>query len=133
MLNKEAYADELEEMLVNDYTFAVDKCTNIPKSCHLTACRKCIFDDERTCSEVRKKWLNSEYVEPQIDWSKVPIDAKILVRDTENDPWTNRYFAEYSNGIVYAWTDGKASWSARNNDVCCWRYAKLAENNLKKE
>lgn len=133
MLNKEAYEDGLEEMLIKGYKFAFDKCKNKVSNCLSIDCNQCAFNNNaKSCIEGRKEWLNSEYIEPQVDWSKVPIDTKILVRDTENDPWTNRYFAEYSNGIVYAWTNGKTSWSARNNDVCCWRYAKLAEYNFKR-
>ena len=79
-------------------------------------------------NEARHEWLNSEYVEPEVDWSKVPVDTPILVRDSENEDWHKRYFNKYSNGTVYAWSDGTTSWSACDeDDFCKWKYAKLAE------
>ena len=62
-----------------------------------------------------------------IDWSKVPVDTKLLVRDSEDDAWERRYFAEYADGEIYAWHDGKTSWSAKYPyNMCSWNYAKLA-------
>lgn len=60
-----------------------------------------------------------------IDWSKVPVDTKILVSDN-GKTWFKRYFDKYENGKIYAWVDGKTSFSVRNNDdVIGWEYAKL--------
>lgn len=70
-----------------------------------------------------------EKVEPdplEVDWSTVPVDTPILVRDDEKDTWENRYFAEYRNGKVWAWDGGCTSWSA-DNHKCNWNFAKLAE------
>lgn len=62
-----------------------------------------------------------------IDWDKVEVDTPIFVRMRERDSWTCRHFAKYENGKVYAWIDGKTSWS---NRVCdepsYWECAKLA-------
>ena len=64
--------------------------------------------------------------EPEIDWSKVEIDTPILVSDFENSGWLKRYFAKFENGKVYAWRDGRTSWSSNGNtDV--WKCAALAE------
>lgn len=72
-----------------------------------------------------KKWANSEYVEPPVDWSKVAVDTPILVRDSANLEWVKRYFAKYENGSVYAWSNGATSWSG---DGCTpWKLAKLPE------
>lgn len=74
--------------------------------------------------------------EETIDWSKVPVDTKILVSDN-GETWFKRYFDKYKNGKIYAWADGRTSFSARNNDVTGWKYAKLYKGNeqdaLKKE
>ena len=73
-------------------------------------------------------WLLKDYEEPEVDWSKVEVDTPILVRDTENEKCKKRYFARYENGTIYAWVDGRTSWSAYNNrDVTTWKYIKLAE------
>ena len=63
--------------------------------------------------------------EETIDWSKVPVDTKILVSDN-GKTWFKRHFDKYENKKIYAWVDGKTSFSARNNDdVIGWKYAKL--------
>ena len=63
--------------------------------------------------------------EETIDWSKVPVDTKILVSDN-GKTWFKRHFDKYKNGKIYTWVDGKTSFSARNNDdVIGWKYAKL--------
>lgn len=64
--------------------------------------------------------------EPKVDWSKVNVDTPILVGEGDGD-WVKRYFAEYKDGIVYAWCGGSTSWDA-NNMMMSWKYAKLAES-----
>lgn len=45
--------------------------------------------------------------EPEdVDWSKVEVDTPILVKNYEDAEWKKRYFAEYSDGRVYAWANG---------------------------
>ena len=83
------------------------------------------------CNLIQAMWLMSEYTEPEepeVDWSKVEVDALILVRDSKKEEWNKRYFARYENGALYAWGDGRASWTAYDNsDVTSWEYAELAE------
>lgn len=67
-----------------------------------------------------------ECEEPKVDWSKVNVDTPILVGEGDGD-WVKRYFAEYKDGIVYAWCGGSTSWDA-NNMMMSWKYAKLAES-----
>lgn len=62
-----------------------------------------------------------------IDWDKVEVDTPVLVRMRDGDNWTRRYFAKYENGKVYAWANGKTSWSNCDLDKpSSWKYAKLA-------
>ncbi len=63
--------------------------------------------------------------EEVVDWSKVAVDTKILVKDREMDPWVHRHFAKYKNGEVYAWLGGKTSFTTKH-DISC-EYAKLYE------
>lgn len=129
MLNKEKYKDELEEMLVIGGSFAFDKKRNEVCTCQNICCIICKFYVDEGCAESRKEWLNSEYVDPEVDWSKVPVDTPILVRDSENDIWKRRYFAGIDDGKVCTWTYGATSWSASDEDYLCeWNYAKLAED-----
>ena len=80
-----------------------------------------------------KKWANSEYVEPPVDWSKVAVDTPILVRDSEKESWRKRYFAKYENGIVYAWENGATSWSVYRSNITDGGMAKLAESEEKND
>ena len=41
----------------------------------------------------------------KVDWSKVPVDTKVLVRDSMGE-WYKRYFAEYKDGIFYTFNNG---------------------------
>lgn len=63
-----------------------------------------------------------------VDWSKVPVDTKILV-SCDGCNWFKKYFAKVQNGEIYAWDNGFTSWSVSNKEYCVtrWRYAKLAE------
>lgn len=75
----------------------------------------------------RLKQVKTE--EPELDWSKVEVDTPILVMDKKESIWHKRYFAKYENGVVYAWIDGKTSWTADSpNYIIEWECAKLAED-----
>ena len=68
--------------------------------------------------------INLEFRE-FIDWSKVPIDTKVLVsRDRED--WYKRYFAKYEEDRVWCFDSGTTSFSTNNiSNVRSWKYAKL--------
>lgn len=61
-----------------------------------------------------------------IDWSKVPVDTKILVSEDGKD-WCRRYFAKYEGGRVYAFMDGATSFTSSSENLLGWAYAKLYE------
>ena len=61
----------------------------------------------------------------EIDWTKVPVDTKVLVRDSKKEEWCKRYFAEYKDGIFYTFNNAGTSWSTSNE--ISWREYKLAE------
>jgi len=84
---------------------------------------------ECTCFTYDQQSINiGEYI-GIIDWSKVPVDTPILVKDFEHYNWERRYFAKVENDKVYAWDGGATSWSVGNSKCCftSWRHAKLAE------
>ncbi len=128
MKNYEKYADELKEYkglnfckdFVMPHILESDNCGGL-------ACGACYM--------LQTIWLLEEYEEPEeepeVDWSKVEVDTPILVRDTEDTEsatvvWLKRYFAEYKDGLVYAWTNGRTSWN--EDEMYGWHYAKLAES-----
>lgn len=63
-----------------------------------------------------------------VDWSKVEVDTPILVKDDCDDKWEKAYFAKYEDEMIYAWDNGRTSFSARNKeDTFIWDRAKLVE------
>lgn len=125
MTNREKFKDEPDEMLSAFLAVVEGK----PVHCEDMDCQECDF---RGKCPVREKcvidWLNAEYQEPPVDWSKVPIDTPVLVSDT-GKAWTRRHFAgidESDNLLAYAF--GKTLWSSGNTTEV-WRYMKLAEGN----
>ena len=129
MKNKEKYAKEILEIACSGSSLAFDKTTNKVAPCRSLLCSDCLFG-HHCCDKAVKEWCESEYVEPPVDWSKVPVDTPILVRDSEDEEWRNRYFAKYKDGRVFSFSNGATSWSAVNNENCVWwDHAKLAEPN----
>ena len=127
MTNKEKYGNEIIELAVNTGKLVLKN--GEPAICTEIRCKECDYGKSGSCrgSEYKfREWLNSEYVEPPVDWSKVVVDTPILVRDCEEEIWKKRYFAKYYNGIVYAWCGGTTSWSAERSTS--WKMAKLAES-----
>ena len=69
--------------------------------------------------------LDAEF-ELSVDWTKIPVDTKVLVKDTEDGcVYTKRYFAEYKDGYIYTWADGKTSFTTQAKTK--WNYGKLYE------
>ena len=125
MLNKEEYKDKIFEIACSgDF---VAKENGVLTKCHDLACSKCDFHSSTdSCTTKLVEWLNSEYDEDSIDWSKVKVDTPILVKENREDEWCKRYFSHYLNGNIYAWTQGRTSWSADYEyDYTPWCYAKL--------
>lgn len=134
MKNKEKYAEELLNIIICDDSLAFDVDEYTAKGCYETPCVSCLFCDvcrshEDDISDVRRKWLEEEYVEPKTEWRKVPVDTPILVRNSEEEEWKKRYFSCIVDGKVCTWRNGVTSWSASDeDDICEWNYAKLAED-----
>lgn len=121
--NAEHYKDEIWKIVMSGNSLAKEK--GVLKSCRDTLCSNCDFTNGSECRIRRKEWLNAPYEnEKKVDWSKVAVDTKILVRDCDKDEWIKRYFAKYE-GMIYAWSDGGTSWSRKSQTP--WRYAKLAD------
>lgn len=123
MLNREKFAKEILDIVCDGEDVAV--VDGKPRSCAVTPCDTCVLHG--SCTKRFKHWANSEYVEPSVDWSKVPVDTPILVKDSDDNCFIRRYFAKFENGAVYAWDDGRTSWSAGAR-MTYWECAKLAES-----
>ena len=50
---------------------------------------------------------------PEYDWSKAETDMPMLGKPSPDSSPIKRHFAEYKDGIVYAWEDGATSFTAQ--------------------
>lgn len=133
MTNREKYAEQILDIAVTGHSIAVDEKGNLYK-CSELKCDDCIFGDLgdcRSCYERVKEWSEQEYVEPPVDWSKVPVDTKVYVRDFDNGFWIPRHFARFEDGKIVTWNDGATSFSIDDfNNVSKWNKGKLAEGTV---
>ena len=110
MLNKEKYAKEILDIVCQDGTIPA-VVNNVPIKCtDALDCYDCKFYYNDDCINAFIKWVNSEYKEREIDWSKVPVDTCILITDSYGYT-LKRHFAKYDNKKIYAYPDGTTSWS----------------------
>lgn len=132
MINYEKHREKIDKILQDTYKMAVDKGTKEIVDCQELKCEDCLFscryNENRYCEINRIKWLVSEYKEPEVDWSKVPVDTPVLVSH-DGKKWSRRHFSRVVNGIPYIWMYGSTSWTAYNNhnNEMTYRYIKLAE------
>lgn len=85
------------------------------------------------CGTALQLWLDEEYIEPpkpKVDWSKVPVDTLVRVRDDEDSPWVLQYFKEFDEERNYkflAWSNGRTSKTAGGRRTG-WKYCELVED-----
>lgn len=119
MTNYEYYKEEIKKITDLGMRFAVDKNTKEIELCVDFECSNCLFTDSCTCSREKLKWAYEEHIESGIDWSKVPIDIKIWVKNAGDYEWFP---------LVYTWKNGTTSFSGVNSDnITGWQYARLKE------
>lgn len=121
MKNYEKYVDEIRNYKGNSL------CCDFIKP-HILKLDSCGGLSCNVCHMLQTLWLLEEYEEPRVDWSEVEVDTPILVTNFEDGEWRRRYFAKFEDGKVYAWANGRTSWSS-DNGTYKWNYAKLEESN----
>lgn len=129
MTNMEYYKDKLLDMLCAGTAPAINKNHYELTTCNEVACSDCLFkSDVKNCKQPCREWLEKEHATANIDWSKVPKDTKVLVRDIGDYKWRRRYFAGYEEETVLAYPNGSTSWSYDpEHDLTSWDEAKLAD------
>ena len=137
MKNREKFTKEIMDIACSGHNIAFDKEVNKLTACNKINCSECAFCSSSTtnCLDKIKEWCESEYKEPEVDWSKVPVDTPVLVRDSTPYTWKRRYFAYYEDGKVYVYSNGATSWSSNKSryNIALWQYAKLAnEEDIRK-
>lgn len=137
MKNREKYREEIIKSIKSRETCEFMNDTVIPEFIGSKTDSKCICEmgDCRACLIRFTLWLDEEYIEPQkpeVDWDNIAVDTPILVKNKEYENWRRRYFAAYQDGVVYAWVNGKTSWSENDNkEAAPWSYVELAESEEK--
>lgn len=129
MKNIEVWYDRLIELGIETKIAVVG---NKPISCCSTCCQDCQIRQKTGCCDAEfVKWLNAEYVKPEIDWSEVETGTKVLVSDNK-DNWYKAYFYQYRADRLYPFnvtahpvTD---DWSNIGEHQFVMKYCKLAED-----
>lgn len=131
MTNKEKYEKEILDIFCETFMHPALTKEGLVK-CDTAECADCLFR-AIDCEDYFQQWLESEYKEPEIDWTKVPVDTKIYVRDSEDMGWLRRYFHSYSKGKINAFEGGSTSWSATPNNYSTWDLADIADPEERKK
>lgn len=121
MTNYEHYKKEIELFSVRVWGMK----EGIIQPCAKILCEECAFHGAINCRRAQFEWMSEKYPDHEIDWSKVPVDTKILVSD-DGESWQKRYFASYNGKCVFVFQNGCTSWSG-GMITNIWKYAKLAE------
>ena len=135
MKNKEAYIDEIVELLAAGDKPALKN--GILVSCaSFCCCNNCDFNDagcgsKNGINRSFTRWANEEFVVPEANWDLVPLDTPIYVWN-EDDGCKIKICAHFAgigiDGSVYAWQNGKTSFT--NPDRLApnkWKHAELTE------
>lgn len=132
MLNKEKFKEEIFDIACTGDSIAVTKSGNL-LGCEDCSCRNCAFnsDSDINCRDMCKDWCNSEYKEPEIDWSKVPVDTPIYIvhhLKYQTDINIPRYFALYDENLelIHYYANGQASFTASYTVCATKNIIKLA-------
>ena len=132
MKNREKYKNELMDVIKNDgrlceFMKKHDVFRMIGTGWESFCEMDCI-----ACGTALQIWLDEEYEEPpkpETDWSKVPIDTLVRVRDHENKEWRLRYFRgidDSSTERFMMWACGATSVTAEGH-YTYWKYCELVE------
>lgn len=135
MKNKEAYIDEIVELLAAGDKPAL-KNGILVRCAEFCCCNNCDFNDagcgsKNGINRSFTRWANEEFVTPEINWDLVPIDTPIYVWDGggEHPCKLRRHFAGIeSNGRICTWQDGKTSFTNPEHiPLNKWEHAEPAE------
>lgn len=122
MKNREKYADEIKNYKGDDICHDFIRPIVLNQlNCEEIRCTYCQF--------LQMLWLDEEYEEPEVDWTKVPVDTLIRVKMNKNDDWIRRYFAKYENGRIYAWNYGATS--KTTSSITDYNYVELINEHTK--
>lgn len=136
MKNREKFREQIVKAIKSRETCEFMNDTVIPEFIGSKTDSKCICEmgDCRACLIRFTLWLDEEYEEPpkpEVDWSKVPVDTLVRVRDFEIEEWTLRYFKgidEEAPGSRFMAWDGGSTSKTSYGDYTRWKYCELVED-----
>ena len=124
MKNYEKYKDEIKKCDGSNF------CRDFVKP-HILKSRSCANTSCDQCKMLQIIWLMEEYEEPEVDWSKIPVDTLVRVREREDKEWILRYFKGINEDSLRhryeAWESGATSKTAKGK-YWCWNYCELVED-----
>ena len=141
MKNREKYRDEILNSVFRGRGEAY--CEFVKKNVlpNLTDCTNGECEELYACGlcrDIFAFWLDEEYEEPpkpEVDWSKVPVDTLVRVRNSEDDKWLLRYFHLYCEDAVALKYNRKYKTFDRGatSKTCMypdesWQYCELVED-----
>lgn len=133
MKNREKFREEIIKAIKSRETCEFMNDTVIPEFIGSKTDSKCICEmgDCRACLIRFTLWLDEEYEEHEVDWSKVPVDTLVRVRERENQKWILRYFKGINEDSLRhryeVWESGATSKTA-SGKYLCWKYCELVED-----
>ena len=132
MKNREKYSDEIREVITSGKSCDFMKGVVIPNFIDSRTNTDCLCEsgDCIGCTNLFAFWLDGEYVEPPTNWSEVPVDTLVKVRNIENDQWHLRHFKgvrEETEWKFEAWSYGMSSQTA-DGHYCSWKFCELVED-----
>ena len=82
-------------------------------------------------TSIRRTYYLKELVliefEERVDWSRIEIDTPIIVKMHYEIEWSKRHFAKFEKGTVFAYQNGKTSWTNEKSLLSSWDNAKLGD------
>lgn len=138
MKNREKFREEIAEAIKDDDTANEKLCrflkdNVIPRFVPEMERGTCGCLYCHTCTKMFTFWLDEEYEEPpkpEVDWSKVPVDTLVRVRDYKEEEWYLRYFKGTEDSALYrfvTWESGATSITA-DNCIENWKFCELVED-----
>lgn len=109
MKNKEKYAKELVDIVVEEWRFALNKDEKIV-SCTNIMCSDCLFNARGGCISERMAWANAEYKEPKIFTEREKEFIKLFPEI--------QYIARDKNNKIF----GYPQEPIKDEDLGCWFY-----------
>jgi hypothetical protein len=112
MKNKEKFAKKIIEVACSGEILA--KHDDKLYKCSEISCVSCDFKSEagKDCAYWTRKWAESEYVEYETDWAKVPVDTPVLLKDKDNVDNKRHFYKTLSEGALALFINGRTSWSS---------------------